>query len=146
MTIKAINHIGVRVRDMKAAAEFYTRVFGFKAQPNKPNWLWIGNGQMVHLMPATDQSDAGRDIADLARHFAFEVDSLEAVVSLLLEHGLKPFQAALDQTQRRDLTGTSDLAFGIGTVFVTDHDGNLMEFVDTSRGIFADVLGTGPHP
>lgn len=145
MTIKAINHIGVRVRDMKAASEFYTRVFGFKAQPNKPNWLWISNGQMIHLMPATDQSDAGRDVADLARHFAFEVDSLEAVVSLLLEHGLKPFQAALDQT-RHELTDTSDLTFGIGTVYVTDPDGNVMEFVDTSRGIFADVLGTGPRP
>lgn len=146
MTIKAINHIGVRVRDMEAAAEFYTGVFGFKAPPNKPNWLSVGNGQMLHMMPATDQSDAGRDVGDLARHFAFEVDSLETVVSLLLAHGLKPFPAALDQTQRRNLTDISDLTFGTGTVFVTDPDGNLMEFVDTSRGIFAAVLGTGPQP
>lgn len=144
MTIKSINHVGIRVHDMEKAAEFYSKVFGFKPNPKKLNWLLLENGQMVHLMPGTSDSDEGRDIGDLARHFALEVDSLEATAALLLRHGLKPFQAELNKPDgskpgRRDITDTSDLTYGIGTIFVEDPDGNIIEFIDPSRGIFAEV-------
>jgi len=144
MTIKAVNHVGVRVKDMKVAAAFYSGVLGFKPKQQKPNWLLLENGQMVHLMPATDDSDEGHDIGDLARHFALEVDSLEDVATLLLLHGFKPFQAELykpggGKPGRRNITDTSDLTYGIGTTFVEDPDGNIVEFIDPSRGIFAEV-------
>ena len=45
----------------------------------------------------------------------------------------------LDLAQRRYLTDTGDLTFGIGTVFVMDPDGNVMEFVNPARGIFAQM-------
>ncbi len=144
MTIKAINHVGVRVRDMDVAATFYCGVLGLRPKPQKPNWLLLENGQMVHLMPASEESDEGRDIGDLARHFALQVDSLEETAALLLRHGFRPFQAELHKPGggkpgRRDITGTGDLAYGIGTIFVEDPDGNIVEFVDPSRGIFAQV-------
>ena len=144
MRIMALNHVGVRVRDMKAAEAFYVGLLGLKPKPNKPNWLQIGNGQMLHLMPGSDESDEGRDIGDLARHVSLHVDSLEDVVALMLRHGCKPFQAELykpgvGKPGRRSLTDASDLSYGIGTVFVEDPDGNIVEFIDPSRGIFAEV-------
>lgn len=144
MPIKAINHVGVRVRDMKVSAEFYSGLLGFKPNPKKPNWLLLESGQMVHLMPGTDGSDEGRDVGDLARHFALEVDSLEDIVALLMRHGYKPFQAELNKPDgskpgRRNVADANDLTYGIGTIFVEDPDGNIVEFIDPSRGIFAEV-------
>jgi len=126
------------------SAAFYSGVLGFEPNPKKPNWLWLTNGQMVHLMPGTNESDAGRDIGDLARHFALEVDNLEEIVALLLRHGYKPFQAELNKPDgskpgRRNVMDTTDLTYGIGTIFVEDPDGNIVEFIDPSRGIFAEV-------
>ena len=40
-------------------------------------------------------------------------------------------------TKRRELTNASDLTFGIGTVFITDPEGNVIEFMQADRGIFA---------
>ena len=114
--IEAINHVGIRVRDMDAAARFYVDMLGLTANPRKPNWLMLRNGQMLHLMPATEKSDAGRDIGDLARHVALHVASLEAVTALLIEHGYQPFQTKLSAPddgipERLRLTGTHDLTF-----------------------------------
>ena len=144
MTIKAVNHVGVRVKDMNVATAFYSGVLGLTPKPQKPNWLLMENGQMVHLMPATAESAEGHDVGDLARHFALQVDSLEDVAALLLRHGLKPFQAELykpggGKPGRRNITDTRDLTYGIGTIFVEDPDGNIVEFIDPSRGIFAEV-------
>lgn len=139
MRVKGLHHVGIRVRDMLVASEFYIGVLGFRSNPAKTNWLSLENGQTVHLMPATEHSNPGRDMTDLARHIAFEVESLEDTVLHLLRHGLEPFQAGLDLAQRRYLKDAGDLAFGIGTVFVMDPDGNVLEFVDPARGIFARV-------
>jgi catechol 2,3-dioxygenase-like lactoylglutathione lyase family enzyme len=75
-----------------------------------------------------------------ARHFALRVDRLEDMVTLLLAQGLRPFQATADQKQHRHLTSADDaLDFGIGTVFVEDPDGNVVEFVQHGRGVFQGV-------
>lgn len=57
----------------------------------------------------------------------------------LLRHGLTPFQSGLDLAQRRYLKDAGNLAFDIGTVFVMNLDGNVMEFVDPAGGMFARV-------
>lgn len=139
MRIKNLHHVGICVRDTRVATEFYVGVLGFRANSAKTNWLSLDNGQAIHLMPATDHSDPGRDVEDLARHIALEVESLEDTVLLLLRHGLAPFQSGLELAQRRYLTDAGDLSFGIGTVFVADPDENVVEFVDPARGIFATV-------
>lgn len=141
MKIKSLNHVGIRVKDMDAATRFYVDLLGLTKIEKKPNWLSIDDGQMVHLMPATEESNDGHDIGDLARHVALEVVSLETTVDFLLQKGLKPFQSELGKDPaRKDLTDSSDLTFGIGTIFVADPDGNIVEFVDLSRGIFKEVL------
>jgi catechol 2,3-dioxygenase-like lactoylglutathione lyase family enzyme len=130
-----LNHVSLRVTSLAQACRFYTGVLGLEPHPQKPNWMGFGQGCLIHLMePTLDSADAA---VDPARHVALEVSSLEAVVTLLLRHGLKPYQATVDQRQFREITSTgTPLDFGIGTVFVKDPDGNVIEFVQKGRGIF----------
>ena len=138
MKIKRLHHVGVPVRDMRIAEQFYSGVLGFKPCPGKANWLWAGDDYSLHLMPAV-LSD-GR--YQPARHFAFEVERLADVAALLLKHGLRPYQMTGDQAQRHDITSAEDpLEFGIGTIFVEDPDGNTLEFIQANQGIFAEILG-----
>lgn len=142
MRVTSLDHVGIRVRDMSAATEFYCGLLDLRVNERKPNWLSLPDGRMIHLMPATDRSRDGNDIGDLARHCAFRVDNLEEAVTTLLAKGLRPFQVELGAGGRRkDLVDADDLSFGIGTVFVSDPDGNVLEFVDIGRGIFKDVQG-----
>ena len=68
---------------------------------------------------------------------AWRPKSLEEVVTTLVVRGIKPFQCEIDATKRRELSDASDLNFGIGTVFVTDPEGNVIEFMQADRGVFA---------
>lgn len=131
-----LNHVSLRVSSIAQASRFYTDVLGLKPHPDKPNWLGVGQGCLIHLMePTLDQPDAP---VDPARHVALDVASLEEAVTLLLRRGLKPYQATVDQRQFKEITSPDqELDFGIGTVFVRDPDGNVIEFVQKGRGIFA---------
>lgn len=138
MKVKRLHHVGVPVQDMHRAEQFYVGVLGFKPCPGKANWLWAGDDYSVHLMPARVPGGPHQP----ARHFAFEVERLADVAALLLEHGLRPYQLTGDQAQRRDIsTSDASLDFGIGTIFVEDPDGNTLEFIQSDRGIFAEILG-----
>ena len=142
MRLLSLNHIGVRATNRQRSEDFYIGVLGLVQHPTKTNWLRTLDGEFsVHLMPGTDGSNDGNDNADLARHVALETDDLEAVVDELLAQGLKPFQGDITATKRKPLTDSSDLTFGIGTVFVFDPDMNLVEFIDRRRGIFLQTLG-----
>lgn len=141
MHLKSVDHVGVRSLDQERSKRFYVGVLGLVPHRTKTNWLRSADGHFgIHLMPGTDRSNEGNDDADLARHFAFESDDLEGVVDGLLAAGLKPFQGDITAEHRRELPDSSDLTFGIGTVFVFDPDNNLVEFIDRTRGIFPEVL------
>jgi catechol 2,3-dioxygenase-like lactoylglutathione lyase family enzyme len=140
ITINRLNHVAVRAVDRARSEAFYVGVLGLEPHPTKHNWLRTKNRELgVHLMPGTERSTDGNDVADLARHFALESDDLEGVVDGLLAAGYTPFQAELTG-KRKELADSRDLTFGIGTIFVFDPDNNLVEFVDPTRGIFQKVL------
>ena len=144
MRITRLNHIGIRSLDRARTEQFYVGVLGLKPHPTKTNWLRTEDGELdVHIMPGTDRSNDGNDHADLARHLALETNDLEGVVDDLIAAGLKPFQSDITGKNLKDLSDSSDLSYGIGTVFVWDPDNNLVEFVDKKRGILAQVLGQG---
>ena len=138
-TITSLHHVGIPVRDMARAEAFYRDVLGFAPCPAKPNWLSVGPGYEVHLMPSRQEIGA----VNAARHFAFGVARLETIVAHLLAHGLHPYQLNVDQSGRHDIETAEDpLDFGLGTVFVEDPDGNTLEFLQRDRGILHEVLGT----
>jgi catechol 2,3-dioxygenase-like lactoylglutathione lyase family enzyme len=137
-TIKGLHHVGVAVSDMAQAEAFYVGILGLVPCPAKPNWLSAGTGFEIHLMP----SRSGTIALDAARHFTLEVERLEEAAQLLLAHGLRPYQLTVDQAHRHDVTMPGDtLDFGIGTIFVEDPDGNTIEFLQSGRGISAQILG-----
>ena len=142
----ALHHVSVRYHDEAASRRFYCDVLGFAANPDKTNWLgWPGaDHQVVHLMPAVGLTNVGvggmEDRHDLAKHLAFEVERLEPVVDALLAHGHKPFQNGLTADDRTDIVSPGQaLDYGIGTVFVLDPGGNVIEFIQRDRGIFAKL-------
>ena len=138
------HHTGVRTFDLDESRAFYCGILGMEANPAKENWLGVPgvDHQFVHLMPAKgvprpseSARENGRDGAD---HVALETHDLHAVVARLLETGCKPFQTELDFSKRRDVTSADQpLDFGIGTVFVIDPAGNVVEFIQRDRGVFA---------
>lgn len=135
MHFHGINHVSLRVADLDRARGFYTRVLGLEPHPQRSNWLGLGQGCPIHLMQPTL---SGTDVQDPAHHVALEVSQLEDVVALLLAHGCKPFQSDVTQQDHRPITSPDQaLDFGIGTVFVLDPDGNVVEFIEKGRGIFA---------
>jgi catechol 2,3-dioxygenase-like lactoylglutathione lyase family enzyme len=136
MRFGGIQHVSMRVADMERALRFYVGVLGLVPHPDKSNWLGHGQGCLIHLMRRTRPGD---DNDDPARHVALRVDRLEKVVALLLEHGCVPFQSNVEQSEHRPISSSDQpLDFGIGTVFVRDPDGNLIEFVEKDRGIFGE--------
>jgi catechol 2,3-dioxygenase-like lactoylglutathione lyase family enzyme len=139
-TIRALHHVGIPVTDMARAGRFYRDMLGFAPCPAKPNWLAVGPGYEVHLMPTRVPPGP----VNAARHFAFEVGDLAALAAHLLAAGLAPYQLNVDQSARRDIRTPDDpLDFGLGTVFVEDPDGNTLEFLQPGRGILREVLGAG---
>lgn len=136
MRFGGIQHVSIRVVDLDRAYSFYTGVLGLEPHPKKPNWLGYDQGCPIHLMERTQSGD---DTDDPARHVALRVDRLEDIVALLLDRGRVPFQADVAQREHRPIIfSDQSLDFGIGTVFVRDDDGNLIEFVERARGIFAN--------
>ena len=140
------HHTGVRAFDMDESRAFYCGVLGMVANPAKNNWLGVPgvDHQFVHLMPANGvdrpSESAREDARDGANHVALETHDLQALAAHLLEQGCKPFQTELDFTKRKDVTSADQsLDFGIGTVFVIDPAGNVVEFIERDRGIFAKI-------
>ena len=138
------HHTGVRTFDVDESRAFYCGVLGLQPNPAKDNWLGVPgvDHQFVHLMPASGvdrpSGSARENARDGADHVALETHDLRAVVARLLEKGCRPFQTELDFSKRRDVTSADQpLDFGIGTVFVIDPAGNVVEFIQRDHGIFA---------
>jgi len=146
LTISGLHHVGIRAFDMDKSRAFWCDVLGLEANPAKTNWLGVKgvDHQFIHLMPAqrVERPSAGsrEDERDLANHVALDTGDLRVVVARLLDKGYRPFQSELDASKRKDITSADDpLDFGIGTVFVIDPAGNVVEFVQRDFGIFAKI-------
>lgn len=79
-------------------------------------------------------------VPDAANHAALQVRDLHAVLARLLDSGQHPYQLSLSNPEPRYVQDPDDeLTYGLGTLFVNDPDGNVLEFVDVTKGIFAEV-------
>jgi catechol 2,3-dioxygenase-like lactoylglutathione lyase family enzyme len=133
----ALHHGGLPTTDIARAKAFWCDTLKFVSCPAKSNWLgWDGVNYPIHLMPPESTAPS----TGLSKHIAIEVAALEPILAVLLGAGLAPFQAALtgERCPLNDINQSLD--FGIGTIFLYDPDGNVIEFVEKGRGIFA-ILG-----
>jgi catechol 2,3-dioxygenase-like lactoylglutathione lyase family enzyme len=149
------DHVCVAAQSIGSARDFYEGILGFRQNKTKP-WIFRANSSFaVHacaLEPlAQELPDVvgwgfdtrtldvqSRSLAQLVNHFALTVDSIEAVATQLLDAGMRPFQMDEDGN-RRDVDEPANLSYGLGSVFVHDPAGNLLEFGERGRGIWRNM-------
>ena len=113
---------------------FFLEVLGLEQHKRIPVWF-IAGASTIHVI---EIPDAPLEISpyDVVRHVALQVDNLNELLVRLLTASLKPFQVDI-QMRKKPLTDPNDdLSYGTGTIFVSDPDGNLFEFVQIGRGLF----------
>lgn len=122
-TVLALHHVSLLVADTERALRFYRDILGLepieRPELGFPGaWLGIGQGQQLHLMELPDPdpkhgrpAHGGRD-----RHFALQVNGLEAFVERLE-------QAGVPYTRSRS---------GRPSIFFRDPDGHAVELMGTS--------------
>ncbi len=135
ITVESINHVGLVVKDLEAAERFYVDVLGLKRHHIRPSWFVLNAASTLHLIPLADA--AAVDPPHHAyRHVALQVPDLRAVLRLLLAGKVRVSQVDFSGDER-DVTSLDDpLNFGVGSLFVRDPDGNLIEFLQLGHGIF----------
>lgn len=135
MKYQGINHVSILVRSNEQARHFFVDVLGFQQHERIPVWFIAGSG-VVHAVEVPDAPPETPMPYDVVRHVAFQVDDLHEVVVRLLQASLKPYQLNIQMQQKVLTDSNDDLSYGTGTVFVSDADGNLFEFVQIGRGLF----------
>lgn len=121
MKILQVDHIGIEVRDLKRAEQFYTGLLGFSVFTRLPDQLLLNCGpQRVALFENRARTSAGREQLRDPRgkaHHAFLVSKEELWQSkkLFEERGV-PFHAPIDWGDHHCL-------------YFLDPDENLLELV-----------------
>ena len=113
MQLDGIHHVSINVSDVPAAQDFYVKVLGLEVL-DRPDfefpgaWLRSG-GQELHLIGI----DSGPPLKE--QHFAFRVDSLDAVRDALEAAGYS-------------CSKTNEIPGICLQAFTRDPSGNLVEF------------------
>ena len=141
ISVEAINHVGLVVRDLRAAERFYAGVLGMRPHPARPSWFVLNATSTLHLIPLDFTPLAGTAAEDpphhAYRHVALQVADLRAILGVLLAGGVRVSQIGFDGGERAVTSADDPLDFGVGSLFVRDPDGNLIEFLQLGHGIFA---------
>lgn len=137
MKYQGINHVSLLVTNSERARHFFLEVLGLEQHKHIPVWF-IAGACTIHAIEIPDAPlETSPSPYDVVRHVALQVDNLNELLSRLLTASLKPFQVDI-QMRKKPLTDPNDdLSYGTGTIFVSDPDGNLFEFVQIGRGFFA---------
>ncbi|WP_202080865.1 VOC family protein [Caldalkalibacillus salinus] len=119
---EGIHHVSLLVTDIKRAKHFYGHILGMKESPARPDfdfpgaWYDLGHTQIhliVHEKGKTLRGTTELDTRD--GHLAIRVNDIEALITTLKSHNV-------------ELLDKPDNATEWHQVFVTDPDGNLIEF------------------
>lgn len=135
ITVEAINHVGLVVKDLKKAESFYVDVLGLQRHHFRPSWFVLNATTTLHLIPLADPNSADPP-HHAYRHVALQVPDLRAILRVLLAGNVSVFQADFSGGERVAGSADAPLDFGVGSLFVRDPDGNLIEFLQIGHGIF----------
>jgi catechol 2,3-dioxygenase-like lactoylglutathione lyase family enzyme len=135
--VESINHVCVVVKDIAAARQFYCGTLGLRPHHKVASWLILNNESTLHLVHIPE-AEVDNSLYHEIQHFALQVPSLKAVLQELLEVNAEVFQMDFEGAERAVRSVDDPLAFGLGSIFTRDPDGNLMEFVQIGHGLFKD--------
>ena len=124
--IRRINHVGLRVRSLATARQFYEKLgFEFIVGPIGPEPVAVmehPSGININfILNASDDASRENLLMDVAAkhtgytHIALEVDDLNAAQQAVLAAGI-------------EITETVSLPSGAAFFFVRDPDANVLEF------------------
>lgn len=138
LEIEAINHVGLVVRDREAAEQFYVGALGFRRDEKRPWWLWINSRSTIHLIhqPALPEDGGSPRLA--MQHVALQVPELREVLRVLVAARVRVFQVDFQGNEKVLESADESIDFGVGSLFVRDPEGNLVEFMQLGHGVFAE--------
>ncbi len=137
MKYQGINHVSLLVRNSERSRHFFVDVLGLQQHERIPVW-YIAGACTLHVIAIPDAPvEVSSSPYDVVRHVALQVDNLKDLLARLLNASLNPYQLDIELRQKRLTDPNDDLSYGTGTVFVSDPDGNLIEFVQIGQGLFA---------
>ncbi|MFC7322948.1 VOC family protein [Halobacillus campisalis] len=119
---EGIHHVSLLVSDIKRAKTFYGDVLGFQESEERPDfgfpgaWYQVGSTQIhliVHEGGNTLRGTTEIDSRD--GHFAVRAEDIEAVIDNLKKHNVEFVDKPDNKTEWHQ-------------VFISDPDGNLIEF------------------
>ncbi|WP_163526507.1 VOC family protein [Halobacillus ihumii] len=119
---EGIHHVSLLVTDIERAKRFYGEVLGFQESNERPDfgfpgaWYQVGETQIhliVHKEGKTLRGVTSIDSRD--GHFAIRVQDMESFIKRMRSHQVEILDKPNNQTDWHQ-------------VFVSDPDGNLIEF------------------
>jgi catechol 2,3-dioxygenase-like lactoylglutathione lyase family enzyme len=138
MKYQGIHHVSLLVTKKERARHFFLEVLGLQQHERIPVWFIAGSCTLhVVEIPDAPPLEISPPPYDVVRHVALQVDNLHELLSRLFAASLKPFQVDIELRKKLLTDPNDDLSYGTGTIFVSDPDGNLFEFVQIGRGFFA---------
>jgi catechol 2,3-dioxygenase-like lactoylglutathione lyase family enzyme len=139
-----LQHCGLIVTDLEQSRRFYGGALGLEEVPRPQNfvfagaWFQIGDDQLHLLVESETTSRAGTGdpgpsaSVGLATHIALEVDSLDAALRRLDEHGVEL------------IGGPMPRGDGYVQVFMRDPDGYIIELFEHTGADQSDAPPRAP--
>ena len=92
--IKGIDHINMRVKNLKKSVEFYRKNFGFEVKEDHAGeaeepWVILGLPGAVYLCLYEHPEKKQRDDALRISHFGFALEDFDQAMMELLSNGVK---------------------------------------------------------
>ncbi|UOR12122.1 VOC family protein [Halobacillus amylolyticus] len=119
---EGIHHVSLLVKDIEKSKHFYGEILGFQESEDRPDfdfpgaWYQVGSTQIHLLVHNEGKTLRGtRTIDSRDGHFAIRVRNIEKFVERMEEYKVEILNKPTNQT-------------GWHQVFVSDPDGNLIEF------------------
>ncbi len=121
MNVLELNHVALHVADLDASIAFYRDQLELPQIPRPAfdfpgAWFRLGPGQELHLIAGRALPVPGHN---RSRHFALQVDSIEAAEALLRRN-----EVTYHPRKRRP--------DGAWQIFLADPDGHMIELADLS--------------
>ncbi len=136
MSYVGINHVALVVTDLERSHHFMGDVLGLERHPKMPRWYRVGDCA-VHLLKPMPEAGADGSLYHQHQHLAIQVDDVRAVLRRLITNSLEAFQVNSELEPHLVSSLDDPLDYGTGSVLVRDPDGNLFEFLQIGRGLFA---------